>query len=41
MEDDGQIFTIYLYSYPYVRININDIYNTMVPSARQKVRMQR
>jgi hypothetical protein len=40
MEDNDQILTIYLYSYPHARININDIYNTMVPSVRQKV-MQR
>ena len=41
MKDNDQILTIYLYSYPHIRININDIYNTMVPSVRQKVRMQR
>jgi hypothetical protein len=28
MEDNDQILTIYLYPYPHVRININDIYNT-------------
>jgi hypothetical protein len=41
MEDNDQILTFYLYSYPHVRININDIYKTMVPSVRQKVGMQR
>jgi hypothetical protein len=40
-KDDDKILTIYLYSYPHIRININDIYNTIVPSVRQKVRMQR
>jgi hypothetical protein len=41
MEDNDQILTVYLYSYPNMRININDMYNTMVPSIRQKVEMQR
>jgi hypothetical protein len=41
MEDNDQILTIYLYSNPYVRININNIYNTMMPSVHQKVGMQR
>jgi hypothetical protein len=41
MEDNDQILTFYLYSYPHVRINFNDIYKTMVPSVRQKVGMQR
>jgi hypothetical protein len=41
MEDNDQILTIYLYPYPHVRININDIYNTMLPSVHQKVGMQR
>jgi hypothetical protein len=34
MEDNDQILTIYLYSYLHVKININDVYNTMVPSVR-------
>jgi hypothetical protein len=41
MKDNDYILTIYLYSYPHIRININDIYNTIVPSIRQKIRMQR
>jgi hypothetical protein len=41
MEDNDQILIFYLYSYPHVRININDIYKTMVPSVRQKVGTQR
>jgi hypothetical protein len=41
MKDNDQVLTIYLYLYPYTRININDIYNTMVPSVRRNVRMQR
>jgi hypothetical protein len=28
MQDNDQILTIYLYLYPHIRININDIYNT-------------
>jgi hypothetical protein len=39
-KDGDQILTIYLYLYPHIRININDIYNTIVPLVRQKVRMQ-
>jgi hypothetical protein len=41
MKDNDQILTIYLYSYPHIRISINDIYNTIVPSVPQKARMQR
>jgi hypothetical protein len=41
MKDNDQVLTIYLYSYSCTRININDIYNTMIPSVRQKVGMQR
>jgi hypothetical protein len=41
MKDNNQVLTIYLYSYLYTKININDIYSTMVPSVRQKVGMQR
>jgi hypothetical protein len=41
MKDNDQVLTIYLYSYSYTRININGIYNIMVPSVRQKVEMQR
>jgi hypothetical protein len=41
MEDDDQIYAIYLYLYSHIRININDIYNTMIPSVHQKVGMQR
>ena len=41
MKDNDQILTIYLYSYPHIRININDIYDTIVPSVHQKIRMQR
>jgi hypothetical protein len=26
MKDNDQMLTIYLYSYPHIRININDIY---------------
>jgi hypothetical protein len=36
MEDNDQILTIYLYLYSHIRINIINIYNTMVPSVRQK-----
>jgi hypothetical protein len=39
MEDNDKILTINLYLYPHIRININDFYNTMVPSVRQKVIM--
>jgi hypothetical protein len=41
MKDNDQVLTIYLYSYSYIKININEIYSTMVPSVRQKVGMQR
>jgi hypothetical protein len=41
MKDNDQILTIYLYSHPHIRIGINDIYNTIVPSVCQKARMQR
>jgi hypothetical protein len=40
METNDQILTIYLYLYPHIRITINGIYNAMIPSVRQKVRMQ-
>jgi hypothetical protein len=41
MKVDDYILMIYLYSYSHIRININDICNTIVPSFRQKIRMQR
>jgi hypothetical protein len=41
MEDDDQIYAIYFYLYSHIRININDIYNTMIPSIHEKVGMQR
>jgi hypothetical protein len=41
MKDNDLVLIIYLYLYSYTIININDIYNTMVPSVCQKVKMQR
>jgi hypothetical protein len=41
MEDDDQIHAIYFHLCLHIRININDIYNTTVPSVHQKVGMQR
>jgi hypothetical protein len=40
MKDNDHIISIYLYSYSHKRINVSDIYNTIVPSVRRKIRMK-